>query len=397
MDLENKNLDNKELLEKRNLHTCIKCGKQYNEGEECQHCKNVEKDNLKKGVATITENLKNKINLGKGKNIKILFLSIVFVLFLIGITIFFIVKIPFKYCGTYISYSYYNGTKTKHIYKISPLSIKYIIEYNDNGDFEIEKEKLKYYKKGRDIIVKSSYSENYMIIEDECLYLETSKDISIAKKYKDYYWNINSDKADLYEIENKAEGFENIIETVTNNWSRKVIYDISEKELGSSNFYILSSEEETDTTDLKRYEVKFKAAGGELSLYYDRETKEIERIFFWGSIKNDYSYANDSMDVEDIYDCRAMLLAIMYILGNKNEEELSENLHNLNTSEDYNSRISALIDYRDLIGNNVIDKNDENKNSYSLKNDKYDISLNSMFTSSVYYSYGYMYFDIYIN
>ena len=36
MDLENKNLDNKELLEKRNLHTCIKCGKQYNK-KRCSH------------------------------------------------------------------------------------------------------------------------------------------------------------------------------------------------------------------------------------------------------------------------------------------------------------------------------------------------------------------------
>lgn len=350
---------------------------------------------------SINPNLKEKTNSKKTnskKTIKIILLSIAFVLLLVGVTVFFIVRIPFKYCGTYISYFYFYGEETKYTYKISPLSIKLITEYKENGKLIKDIEKIKYYKSDGDIIIKDSYSEKYIIIEDDCLYLESNKDISFSKKYGNFYWNIKSTKSDLYEIENKADGFEDMIETITNGWSRKLIYDVAEKQLNNSNFYILNSDEETDKTDLNSYEVKFKAAGGELTLYYDRKTKEIDHIYFSGHIQSSLygSYLSDSMDIEDMYDCRAMLLAIMYILGSNDKENLMSNISNLNTTEDLVIRTIVSFDYDDLFENKKVDDEYENKVSYSLDNERYDITFENWITSSVYSFSGIVSFRIYV-
>lgn len=63
------------------------------------------------------------------------------------------------------------------------------------------------------------------------------------QKNTDFYWNIKSDKADIYEIENKSESIEDLIEKTMNTWSRKLIYDTANRELNDYEFYILNSDE----------------------------------------------------------------------------------------------------------------------------------------------------------
>lgn len=327
------------------------------------------------------------------KNLIIFLISMIFVILLVGIIIFFINKIPSKYYGTYVRNYYFNGEESKAIIKISPLSIKISRE---NFDEENETESLKYSKKGNDIIIERDGEEDYIIIDEDCLYIESSKDISLSKKYGSFYWNVKSNKADIYEIENKSDNFESLLETVVNSWARETIYNASDKKVDNTRFYAIKSDEETDKTDLNTYEIKFKGAGGDLTLYYDRKSKTMKRLYFSGSVLNTLygGTYKDSMDLDDLYDCRAMLLASMYILANKDKVELNQNIRNLNTMDDLVHRTIVSFDFDELFKNKTTYKNDENNISYSLKDEKYDISYTSSLSSSTYSLSGFISWDI---
>lgn len=334
----------------------------------------------------VNETISSKTSITKNfpkKNLIIFLILMIFVILLVGLTIFFMVKIPSKYYGTYVRYYYFNGEESKDIVKISPLSIK--ISY-ENFDGENETKSLKYSKKGNDLIIERDGEEDYIIVEEDCLYIESSKDISLSKKYGTFYWDEKSDKADIYEIENKSDGFESLLETVVNSWARETIYNASDKKVENTRFYVIGSEEETDKTDLNTYEIKLKGAGGDLTLYYDRKSKKLKRLYFSGSVINTLygGTYKDNMNLNDLYDCRAMLLASMYILANKDNVELSQNIHNLNTMDDLVHRTIVSFDFDDLFKNKNIDKNDENRISYSFSDEKYDVSYYSWLSSSTY-------------
>lgn len=350
-------------------------------------------------------NTKKEKKKGKKINKKVLIISIsaiVAVGLLVGLILFFTNKIPSKYYGTYVRYYYFDGIESKTTYKISALSVKSTHEYIKDGKKETETESYKYSKKGNDLIIKDKEgkSENYLIIDDDCLYVDSSKDISTSKKYGLFYWNIKSDKADIYEIENKAEGIEDSIEKTMNTWSRKLIYDTADKELKDTSFYIYDSDEKADDTDLNTYEVIYEAAGGKLSLYYNRKTKELSRIYFSGSVLST-SYrgtGSDSMSVEDIYDARAMLLSFMYVLGNKENIEL--NIDTENSKEysksltDLNYRTKVAGEFDSLFSNKKVDDKYDDKYTYSLSNDKYSIDFDSWISSSTYSVSGIISFNI---
>ena len=163
--------------------------------------------------------------------------------------------------------------------------------------------------------------------------------------------------------------------------------------------YILSSDEKTDETNLNTYEVKYKVSNGNLSLYYDRKSKKLERIYFSGSIDTSSLTGKsiDSMSVEDMYDVKAMLLSLMYIYGNTKNVELNIDTE---TSKDYDKvmkefdhRSEAAKDYDALFSNKKTSSiKDEDK--YSLDNDQYSIEYTSWISSSTYSVMGMISFNM---
>ena len=183
----------------------------------------------------------------KGKKIAIISIGTVLIVGLIVGLIFLLTGgIPSKYRGTYVRYYYFDGVETKITYEISGKSVKSITEYEKDGKKEENVDNHDYYMKDDDLIIKDSSFEKYLIIDDDCLYIETNKDISTSKKYGSFYWNVKSKKADIYEIRNKSESVEDLIETTMNTWARKFYYEAQGKKLTDSKFYILSSNEKTD-------------------------------------------------------------------------------------------------------------------------------------------------------
>lgn len=322
----------------------------------------------------------NYQNIRKGhrKIIGIALTLIIFILISASIVMFFINKIPSKYYGTYVNYDYYDGEELKYTIKISPLAIQ-LTDLDINGD--PKEKKVKYFKKGEDLIIDYHDEEQYIILEDDCLYLETSKkDIEFSKKYGSFFWNEKSDKADLYEIDRKAERYGDILEDIVNSWSRELIYKTVDTKVGSSNFYIFTSDEESDKTDLKSYEVILEAANGDLSLYFDRKEKKLKRIRFSGTVSNNlYGADRDSMDIEDIYDSRALLLASMFLLNDLDNLKLS---YNLDTLEELKRQSSAVMDYDALFINKTVDK--EHENEYRFFGSIYDVTFHSRLYESIY-------------
>ena len=324
------------------------------------------------------------------------------IVLLTGIIFFLINKVPSKYYGTYVKYYYIDGKEEKVTYNITPLSIKVIYEHDIDGKKVYEKLPFKYYKKGNDLIIKDKKGvfKSYLILDDDRLFVEPSKDISIAKKYGNYYWNIKSSKADIYEMKNKSKGIVELVENTMNTWARKMTYESFNKKLNDSNFYLYESDEKTDETYLYTYEVIYEAAGGKLSLYYDRKSKKFERAYYSGSFSSSlYGGADsDSMSVEDIYDSKAMLMSLMYVLGNKDNIELNTYDEN---SKDYDKSIldlgyrkQVLSEYLDLISNKKVNEKNENDYTLSLDNDKYKIEFNNLYFSSEYYLSGIISFNI---
>ena len=106
---------------------------------------------------------------------------------------------------------------------------------------------------------------------------------------------------------------------------------------------------------------------------------------------------SDSMSVEDIYDARAMLFSLMYILGNKDNIELNidDNSKNIDKYKvDLKYRQQVLEDYLELIKNRQ--DNEDNINGYklSLENDKYSVEFNHKDFSTDYTSSGIVSFNI---
>lgn len=330
-------------------------------------------------------------------------ISIIMIILLIGIILFFINKIPSKYYGTYTRYSYFGGTEFKITYKISPLKIKAISEYTEDGENKFEEEEIEYCKKGDDIIIKDNDEEAYLIIDNDCLYIETNKDISMSKEYGYFYWNEKSDEADLYKIENKSKQMIDLIEETMNSWARKLIYDTYDLNEESSKFYIFNSDKKSDKTDLNTYKINYNVAGGELSLYYDRKTQQLDRVFFSGEVfESTYSVSSsDNMDIYDIYDSKAMLLSLMYILGNKDNIELNQADEDIEKVKNYSKilkdlsyRTSVAEEYDKLFANKTTDEEINNRYTYTLKNDKYDIDYTSWISSTSYSFSGMIYFYI---
>lgn len=356
---------------------------------------NKKKEKVEDSTITTSEIMREKKKNSK-KTIKNILILIIFISILAGLIIFSKNKIPSKYYGSYTRYYYVDGSESKYTYKISALSVKLTYEYTSGDNKQIGTDNVEYYKKGKDLIIREGDIDKYAIIENDCLYLESSKDISQSKENGLFYWNEKSDMADLYEIENKSEGLQQLIEIVTNSWSRKLIYDAAEKEIGNLDFYIIKSDEENDKTDLNTYIVKLKASGGDLNLYYNRKEKKLERIYFSGSVLHTLygGMDKDSMDAEDIYDCRAMLLATMYIFGSKDKENLNENISNLDEIQGLSHKTEIAFDYDNLFKNRTIDKNFEDRDNYSLTNEKYDISFINWVTSGTYSIHGILSWDI---
>ena len=333
---------------------------------------------------------------------KLLLISLVLVIITVVVLgiLFFINMIPSKYYGNYVRYYDFNGKESKTTYNISPLSVKVTSEYTENNEKKTTTEKIDYSKKGEDIIIKYENLDNYLIIDDDCLFIETSKDISSSKKYGIFYWKENSEKSDIYEIENKADGMEDLIEDTVNTWTRNAMSDSSDNKDSISNFYIYDSDEENDKTDLNTYEIKLKAAGGKLSIYYDRKEKKLKRIYFSGSIITSYlGKEKDTMGVEDIRDCKAILLAIMYILGNDENIELNSYKDNFDANneemrKDLVLRTKAAGELVNLFDNAQVDEKYKDNNTYILDNDKYSIRYNSWVSSSTYSVSGILSWDI---
>lgn len=145
------------------------------------------------------------------------------------------------------------------------------------------------------------------------------------------------------------------------------------------------------------------AAGGELSLYYDRKTKSLERIYFSGSLLiSEYGGVDvDSMDIENLYDCRALLLASMYVLGNSDNIELNQDIEDsdnfVEILEDATYRTIVAEEYDELFNNETIDEDYPDKSSYSLSNEKYNISFTDWISSTSYSISGIISWSISLN
>lgn len=328
-------------------------------------------------MSFIKEIINNQVKNNK-KAIKISLIIIVGIILLVCIILFFINKIPSKYYGTYIHYYYLDGERFKSTFEITPLSIK-LVNRDING--QPKEIKPKYYKNGKDLIVEYEGDKSYLIVEDDCLYIESNKDITLSKESGLFYWNEKSNKADLYEIDAKADEISDLLETVINTWSRELIYESVDSKVEDSRFYILSSDEETDKTDLNSYKVVFNAAKGDLSLYYDRKEKKLKRIYFSGIVSDSlYGVSNvDKMNYKDIYDSRALLLACMFFLDDTDNLKLSIDLDSI---KELSRKNSAVMNYDALFMNKTTDE--ENEKEYRFYGSSYDIDFNSHLLNSYY-------------
>ena len=291
--------------------------------------------------------------------------AVVFIALACGIVFFALNRIPSKYHGTYTRYTYSDGEESKETYKISALSVRYIFKWIEEGEEKKNEFKFKYRKKGEDIIISFGEFEQYLIVEEDCLYVETSKDISGSKKYGWFFWNEKSEKADIYEIENKGERDKELLRKTMETWAQKLVYneynngETEGVDPNSLFFYMRKSEEEPDKTDLNTYKIEFNVLFGSLSLCYDKKTKEIDRISFSGA---ESKYAQEGNRLQT----RALLLSCMYVLGNEmniklNQEDRTETLY----------RYKILTQYEKLLGNEDIETY---WTEYTLNNDRYDIS-----------------------
>ena len=333
----------------------------------------------------VNEPSETKAEKKKSKKIaKVIAISIsvlIGVCIIVGAILFFIKRIPSEYYGTYVRYWFIDGNETKTTYKITALSVEYTSERIVDGKEETYTETCKYTKKGDDLIIcdNNGTPEFYLIIDDDCLYVETSKDISLSKKYGSFYWNEKSDKADIYEIERRADGFEDLIESTMNTWAREEVYTIHDREIKNSDFYILRSDEETDETDLNTYIIKYKAAGGDLSLYYDKNTKELEWVYFSGFVDfSSYSRSKpDYMSLDDYYDSQALLISLMYILGNNENIKLNTDENSNDYKLDYPYRLDTEIDAFTVFASLEIDPEYDDRYTSSLDNEKYKVSYSN--------------------
>jgi len=317
---------------------------------------------------------------------------IVFLSLGIGGFFYFKNRIDPKYHGTYVRYYYYDGIESKTTYIIKALSIKEI-EEEDGKKTEY---KYDYYKKGDDLIIKRDDDENYIIVEDGKLYIDSSKEDGLSKSLDIYYWNEKGDKADIYEIINKSHVLENKIEETMDEWAQEYVYEVYDYNDGNSTFYITSSDEKTDETDLNTIKVAYKAAGGELTFYYNRKTKNINKISYSGKILS--SSKLDSMSIDDIYDSKGIVLSLMYILGNKDNIKLNQDILEAGESDDARKdliyRTNVFTEFKNLFSNRETDPDFTDKYTFSLNNDKYDIKYDSWITVLTYSASGLVSFDM---
>lgn len=304
------------------------------------------------------------------KNKEIFIYIIIIFVIIIALGVFLLNKIPSKYYGNYVRYTYNEGIENKITYKITPFSIKSTLEISGKDNKKSEK-KYKYYKRGNDLIIKEDDGERYVIIDDNCLYIESSKDISKTKKNELFYWNEKSEHADIYEIKNKSKGFKSLLETIINLWAREAIYNNLDAQIDNNSFYILESDEKSDETDLNTYKVNLKACGGNFTLSYDRKNKNLKNVGFSGT--SDFSSNNsidyETMSVNDFYDSFSMLLASMYLVGNKENIKLNKDINNKDKA------VEASNDYVKLLSNKTENDRFEGLDTFSLNNEKYDISV----------------------
>lgn len=348
-----------------------------------------DKEKMKKEV------IENKTKKEKKKNVKKLLIIIFSIILIVAIAtciiIFIIIKIPSKYCGTYVSYSYVSGEKCEEVYRISSLSVKHTSKCKINGKEYNESEKLKYEKKGKDLIVESKLGKNYLIIEDDKLYVNDKKDISLEKKYNMFFYNVKSDKRDIYEIQYEADKFEDQIEYSINSWSRDLIYKaINEEYDKDDSVYFLPSDEKSDESDLNEYSVKYKVGNAEVTVDFDRKTQKIDSVSYSAHVSmSKYSLSNiDSATAEDLYDSRAILLSVMAIISSNGKYIDSPAADN---TEYHNA---AIDDFADLLDNRTDGKNGEIK--FNLSNKKYSISYEDSIKSGDSYVLGSVHWYIYV-
>lgn len=320
------------------------------------------------------------------KTVAISISALIGICLIAGAVFFFIKRIPSKYYGSYVSYYYIDGVEQVATYKISALSIKYTRESNSVENQEPLTYTCNYTKKGDDLIIvdKSGKPEYYLILDDDCLYIDSSKDISLSKKYGLFYWNVKSDKADIYEIERRADGLVDLIEETVNTWTREEIYSAHDKEMKKADFYISRSDEETDETDLFTYEIQYKAAGGDLSLYFDKSTKEFKRAYFSGFVdfSSNSRFNLDQMSLDDFYDSQAMLISLMYILGNKENVTLNTDENDSDYKLDYAYRLDTEIDAFTVFASLEEDPEYNDRYTSALENNKYRVSYSNWITLS---------------
>lgn len=137
-----------------------------------------------------------------------------------------------------------------------------------------------------------------------------------------------------------------------------------------------------------------------MTLYYSRKTGKLKRIYYSGSIlESIYSNSNsDTMDLEDVYDSKAMLLSFMYILGNKDNIQLNQDVEDVNNyskiEKDLSYRTNVTKEYDELFNNGKVDEKFNDRYTYSLNNDKYDIQYTTWISSSSYSTSGIISFSI---
>lgn len=359
---------------------CDKCGKLNLEGStSCKFC----------GSQFSEEKTNKKSN----KKILVILLSVI-ILCTIVIACFMVSKmIPLKYHGTFVRINYIQGIEEIETYKISAFSI----DYSSNFMGETRKEKIKYLKKNDDLILLeekdnlSIIEDSYAIIDNDLLFIESSKDeeeIALSKKYNSFFWNVKSDKSDIYEIENKSSDFVDNLEGIANSWSREFVYSTFEEEVNDSNLYIKQSDEKNDETNLNSLELNFEVANGDLSLTFDRKEKKLNSIHFYGYVSvNNFSFSSDTMKVKDMYDCEAILLAAMYAISN---------IENVSITDGNKYKIEALEDYINLLENKEDNASDNLKNDFSLVNDKYEVKFSRDISGNNYSIYGGISWSIYL-
>lgn len=312
------------------------------------------------------------------RHLKIIIFSvcaIVFIALACGVVFISLNKIPKKYYGTYTRYMYSDGEESRVTYKISALSIKEIREEGEETNREsaaVESRNIKYWKKGEDVIIRYGTGKSYLIIDEDCLYIETSKDISLSKEYGMFFWNVKSDKADIYEIENKSKRVTNLIRETMKTWAQELFYNLATEQVTDDlRFYMTRSEEESDKTDLNTYEIDFDVPSGSISLSYDRETKKLKSIFYSSSVTK-FGANGEEFILENFLDTRAILLSCMYVLGNQKNIELNQDAEN-KTETAY--RKTVMTEYDELFDNEKVE--DEYNTEYTLDNNKYHISYHA--------------------